>query len=163
MLILALISAPMFLLLGFRTYMFAYHKETKGAFFKNKNDLKTHLRAAYRQVTRNRYFFYNILLFPLIAGIGFLSVAHMFKVLAGNLLAEAIRGLSYGTMFHMGHHTGTVKFYPRNTKPASKAEWYVLQTETSHSVMINSPLKHVFGGLDLQIEHHLFPDPGRLL
>ena len=158
MLTLAVFSAPMFLLLGFRTYMFAYQRESKGTFLGKKTDLRAHLNAMLQQLTKNRYFFYNVLLFPLIAGLWFFSAWHMLKVLTANLLAEAIRGFSYGSMFHMGHHTGTVKFYPIHTKPANKAEWFVLQAETSHSVMMTSPLKHVFGGLDLQIEHHLFPD-----
>ncbi|MGI9516117.1 MAG: fatty acid desaturase family protein, partial [Pirellulaceae bacterium] len=153
---LAIFAAPMYVLLGLRTYIFAWEKENQQTF--NKNDFKIYVRAIYQQLTQNRYFFYNILLFPLLAGLWFFSAAQMLKVLVANLLAEAIRGLSYGSMFHMGHHTGTVKFYPRHVKPATKAEWYVLQTETSHSVMMKSPLKHVFGGLDLQIEHHLFPD-----
>ncbi|NRB41313.1 MAG: fatty acid desaturase [Pseudomonadales bacterium] len=153
---LALMSTVTFLVMGFRTYQFEDQKKINGVFV--DQSLKTYPGIFLRLLSKNRYFFFNLLLFPAIAGLCFLSAAQAAKVLLANLLAEAIRGLSYGTMFHMGHHTGTVKFYPKETKPANKAEWYVLQIETSHSVIMNAPFKHVFGGLDLQIEHHIFPD-----
>lgn len=147
--IILLLSLPIFLVTGFRTYEYLAVKE---------NEEKKASTLLKKLLTGTRYFFTNLVLFPLLAGVFFLSTGQFIKVLVGNLLAEAFRGLSYGTMFHMGHHTGTVKFYPENTLPANKAEWYIQQIETSHSVKINSPIKHMFGGLDLQIEHHLFPN-----
>ena len=147
--IISLMWLPLVLITGLRTYEFKATKEGKE---------KTMSSLLFNQLTGTRYFFVNWLLFPVIAGVGFLSFAHAMKVLLGNLLAEALRGVSYGTMFHMGHHSGNVKFYPENTEPANKAEWYVQQIETSHSVMMKSPLQYMFGGLDLQIEHHLFPN-----
>ncbi len=146
--IIALMSLPLVLITGLRTYEFQAAKD---------NEEKGMLSLLYRQLTGNRYFLVNLVFFPLLAGLAFFSFAHVLKVLLGNMLAEALRGLSYGSMFHMGHHTGTVKFYPENTEVANRSEWFVQQIESSHSVMMDSRVRYVFGGLDLQIEHHLFP------
>ncbi len=160
--IVLLTNLPTFLVLGYRSYLIEGRRDTRFAFRHSSGPV---LRDALkRQLTENRYFLYNWLLYPLLAGVFFLSLGHALKVLSANLLAEALRGLTYGSMFHMGHHTGTVKFYRSDFEPANKAEWYLLQAETAHNVNLRTPLKHVFGGLDLQIEHHLFPDlpPNRL-
>ena len=103
-----------------------------------------------------RYYGKEYVGYPLLAGPFFA------KVLLGNLLSELARDLHSGAIIYCGH-VGASDF-PRDTKPASRAEWYALQVEGSRDVELPALLSVLCGALDKQIEHHLFPrlPPNRL-
>jgi len=54
--------------------------------------------------------------------------------------------------------------YPEGTRAQSKGEWYAMQVESTNNFKVCLPLSILCGGLNLQIEHHLFPrlPPARL-
>jgi NADPH-dependent stearoyl-CoA 9-desaturase len=54
--------------------------------------------------------------------------------------------------------------YPRGTEAKGRAQWYAMQVEGSRDVEVPLPISILTGGLDRQIEHHLFPrmPPNRL-
>jgi linoleoyl-CoA desaturase len=60
-------------------------------------------------------------------------------------------------------HVGATDF-PSDAQPASRAEWYAMQVEAARDVEMPEWLSILCGGLDRQIEHHLFPrlPPNRL-
>jgi fatty acid desaturase len=94
--------------------------------------------------------------FPMLAGPFFP------KVLLGNWLSEVGRDLHAAAIIYCGH-VGASDF-PADHEPASRAEWYAMQVEAARDVEMPEWLSIMCGGLNLQIEHHLFPrlPPNRL-
>jgi linoleoyl-CoA desaturase len=86
------------------------------------------------------------------------------KVLAGNMLAELGRDLYSAATIYCGHIGGDVASWPEGTKPGSRGEWYAMQIEATNNFEVSRPISILCGGLDRQIEHHLFPQlpPERL-
>ncbi len=121
---------------------------------------KASKRRAFRRAFRKYgpYYFVEYVLFPALAGPMF------WKVLLGNWLAETLRDIySAATIFcgHVGEHVAS---YPVGTKANNRGEWYAMQIEATNNYEVG-PIRSVLcGGLDRQIEHHLFPrlSPQRL-
>jgi linoleoyl-CoA desaturase len=111
-------------------------------------------RAALRKVVR--YYRRELVFFPALAGPFF------WKVLLGNVLSEVARNLYTGATIYCGHVDTTD--YERGTRARGRHEWYAMQVEASHDFQVPLPLSILCGGLDYQIEHHLFPrlPPNRL-
>jgi NADPH-dependent stearoyl-CoA 9-desaturase len=97
------------------------------------------------------YYLKNYLFFPLLAGPGFL------KVLFGNWLAETMRDVYSAATIFCGHVGEDVKSYPEGTRARGRGQWYAMQIEATHNFETSRPLSILCGGLDHQIEHHLFP------
>jgi fatty acid desaturase len=116
------------------------------------------LRAAKRAFWSKmlRYYGREYLLFPVLAGPFF------WKPLLGNALSEVARDVYAAAVVYCGH-VGALD-YPRGTRAAGRAQWYVMQAEGSRDVEMPAWLSILCGGLDKQIEHHLFPrlPPNRL-
>ena len=49
------------------------------------------------------------------------------------------------------------KSYPRGTRAHDRGQWYAMQVEAANDFEVPWVLSVLCGGLDLQIEHHLFP------
>ncbi len=97
------------------------------------------------------YYAKNYVLFPLLAGPGFL------KVLAGNALAEVMRDLYSAATIYCGHIGEDVKDYPEGTKARNRGEWYAMQVDSANNFDVPLPVSMLCGALDLQVEHHMFP------
>jgi fatty acid desaturase len=95
----------------------------------------------------------DYLVFPLLAGPGFLSV------LAGNVVANVIRNIWTYTVIFCGHFTTDVETFPKSVlKNESRAHWYLRQVRGSSNLSGGFLLNVMTGNLSHQIEHHLFPD-----
>ena len=101
---------------------------------------------------------YNFVLWPAMAG------PMWWKVLAGNLSAEAIRNIYSIATIYAGHFGDDLNYYDRDFKPRSRGQWYKAQVEAAHNYEVPLPISILCGALDTQIEHHLFPKlpPNRL-
>ncbi len=110
-------------------------------------------RAALRKALRKYvpYYLYNFVLFPVLAGPMFL------KVLLGNVLAEVLRDIYSACTIFCGHVGHDVKSYPQGTRAHGRGQWYAMQVESTNDYEVCRPLSVLCGGLDRQIEHHLFP------
>jgi len=97
------------------------------------------------------YYAKEFVLFPALAGPFF------WKVLAGNALAEAARNAYSAATIVCGHTGGEVKSWPAGTRPRGRGEWYAMQVEATNDFEVSLPFSILCGGLDKQIEHHLFP------
>jgi NADPH-dependent stearoyl-CoA 9-desaturase len=97
------------------------------------------------------YYAKEYVLFPALAGPFF------WKVLAGNWLAETARNVYSAASIVCGHAGGDVKSWPAGTRAHGRGEWYAMQVEAAQDFEVSLPLSILCGGLDLQIEHHLFP------
>lgn len=100
----------------------------------------------------------NFVFWPLLAG------PLWMKVLAGNLTADMIRNIYSAATIYAGHFGEDLEYYDKDFKPKGKGEWYKAQAEAAHNYDVPLPISILCGGLDTQIEHHLFPKlpPNRL-
>jgi linoleoyl-CoA desaturase len=95
----------------------------------------------------------DYIVFPLLAGPGFLTV------FTGNLVANGLRNVWTYTIIFCGHFTTDVITYPKSTvKSETRAQWYVRQIRGSSNLSGGFVLDFLSGNLSHQIEHHLFPD-----
>jgi fatty acid desaturase len=110
-------------------------------------------REAWKKALRKYvpYYAYEYVLFPALAGPMF------WKVLLGNWMAETMRDLYSAATIFCGHVGERTQSYPEGTKTRSRGEWYAMQVEASNDFEVPWALSVLCGGLDRQIEHHLFP------
>jgi fatty acid desaturase len=95
----------------------------------------------------------DYVIFPLLAGPGFLTV------LAGNAVANVMRSLWTYTVIFCGHFTTDVETFPKSVlKNESRPHWYLRQVRGSSNLSGGFLLNVMTGNLSHQIEHHLFPD-----
>ncbi len=97
------------------------------------------------------YYFVNYVFFPALAGSLF------WKVLLGNWLAETARDVYSAATIWCGHAGEDVESWPAGTRPRGKGEWYAMQVRAANDFEVPLPISILCGGLDRQIEHHLFP------
>jgi linoleoyl-CoA desaturase len=97
------------------------------------------------------YYAKNYLFYPALAGPMF------FKVLFGNWLAETMRDVYSAATIYCGHVGEDTATYDEGSQARSRGEWYAMQAEATNNFEVNRPLSILCGGLDLQIEHHMFP------
>ena len=97
------------------------------------------------------YFLKEYVLFPLLAGPGFA------KVLLGNFLSSRLRDLYTAATVYCGHVGASVESFPPGTRAGSRGRWYAMQIASSNNFRASLPLQVLCGGLEHQIEHHLFP------
>lgn len=110
-------------------------------------------RKALVQLTRKYvpYYAYNYVLFPMLAG------AMWWKVLLGNWMAETARDVYSAATIFCGHIGEDVSSYEEHTRPKGKGGWYERQILGSQNFRVPYLVSVLCGGLDMQIEHHLFP------
>ena len=97
------------------------------------------------------YYAYEYLLFPFLAG------PFWWKVLLGNWLSEVMRDIYSAATIFCGHIGHDVAAYPEGDKANGRGAWYARQVEATNNFEVSKPISVLCGGLDLQIEHHLFP------
>lgn len=97
------------------------------------------------------YYAYNYVLFPSLAG------PFWWKVLLGNWLAETMRDVYSAATIYCGHVGDETATYPEGTRAHGRGSWYAMQVEATNNFEVPHLLSILCGGLDRQIEHHLFP------
>jgi fatty acid desaturase len=111
------------------------------------------VRRAWKKALRKYvpYYLKEYAFYPALAGPLF------WKVALGNFMAETLRsGYSAATIL-CGHVGGDVKSWPAGTRANGRGEWYAMQVESTNDFEVSLPLSILCGGLERQIEHHLFP------
>lgn len=97
------------------------------------------------------YYLLEYVVFPALAGVGW------WKVLLGNWMAETLRDVYSAATIFCGHIGDDVADWPSDARPRSRAEWYLMQAQSANDFRVPYVLSVLCGGLDYQIEHHLFP------
>jgi fatty acid desaturase len=97
------------------------------------------------------YYLKEYVFFPALAGPFF------WKVMLGNYLAGLLRDLYSAATIFCGHIGPDVASYPEGTKTRHRGEWFAMQVESTNNFDVSLPVSVLCGGLDHQIEHHLFP------
>jgi linoleoyl-CoA desaturase len=115
---------------------------------KNKMEIKEHLIF---WLTKSTYVFIYIIL-PIIM-VGWL------EALAGFALAAVVCGFTISVVFQLAHVVEGTQFpEPDETSNKIEKEWAVHQISTTANFATKSKLVSWFlGGLNFQVEHHLFP------
>jgi len=117
-------------------------------------------RLAWKRTLRKYvpYYLKNYVFFPLLAGPFF------WKVLLGNWLAEMMRDVYSAATIFCGHIGGDVESYAIGSKAKNRGHWYAMQIGATNNFEVPRLVSVFCGGLDKQIEHHLFPtfSPQRL-
>jgi len=90
-------------------------------------------------------------LFPALAGPFF------WKVLAGNWLSERMRDLYSAATIYCGHVGDEVASYAAGSRAKGRGQHYAMQAEASNNFTVPHPFNILCGGLEHQIEHHMFP------
>lgn len=136
-------------------YLFMIHETRFGT------DWQLYKKLPLKQKLKNlfySYWFKQYLLFPLLGILHPLGPINILKVWVGNALAEVFRSCTFFSLATVSHHTEAVKVLPPDFRPKNKAEYYIMQIETSHNVVSDSLARYNLGVLLInQIEHHLFP------
>jgi len=111
------------------------------------------VRFALRRALRKYlpYYAKNYALYPALAG------PLWPKVLLGNWLAETLRDVYTAASILCGHVGSDVQSFPEGKKATSRGAWYAMQIEATNNFEVPHVLSVLCGGLDHQIEHHLFP------
>ncbi len=114
---------------------------------------KESARLAWRRALRKYvpYYLKNYVLFPLLAG------PFWWKVLLGNWMAETLRDVYSAATIFCGHIGDDVQSYERGAKAKNRGHWYAMQIAATNDYEVSRPISILCGGLDRQIEHHLFP------
>jgi NADPH-dependent stearoyl-CoA 9-desaturase len=111
--------------------------------------VSTAARMAFRKFVP--YYAKEYVFFPLIAGPMFA------KVLLGNWLAETARDVYTAASIFTGHVGPDVAAYDTGTRARGRNAWYAMQVDATQNFEVPYLLSVLCGGLDHQIEHHLFP------
>jgi len=108
---------------------------------------------AHRQALRKYipYYAREYLLFPALAGPWFAKVA------LGNWLSETLRDLYTAATIYCGHVGPETTSYDEGEQPTSRGLRYEMQVRATNNFEVPWPLSILCGGLDRQIEHHLYP------
>jgi len=78
--------------------------------------------------------------------------------LAGFFVMHLFMGLSLALVFQLAHVVENTEFIDGNVIVKSEDEWAVHQVKTTSNFAVDSKLVSWFvGGLNFQVEHHLFP------
>jgi linoleoyl-CoA desaturase len=97
------------------------------------------------------YFGKEYVFFPLLAG------PMWWKVLAGNWMAETMRDIYSACSIFCGHVGPDLDGHPEGTHAHGRGEWYAMQIDQAQNFEVPYVLSVLCGGLDYQIEHHLYP------
>ncbi|MCO4746011.1 MAG: acyl-CoA desaturase [Proteobacteria bacterium] len=79
------------------------------------------------------------------------------KVALGNWTAGTLRNVYSAASIFCGHIGSEVVDYPEGTKAKGRGHWYEMQVQSAQNFQVPYVLSVLCGGLDYQIEHHLFP------
>lgn len=97
------------------------------------------------------YYGKEFVFFPALAG------PLWWKVALGNAAAELMRDVYSAASIFCGHVGPDVTSFEEGTRPQGKGGWYERQILATHNFEVPYVLSVLCGGLDYQIEHHLFP------
>ncbi len=79
------------------------------------------------------------------------------KVALGNWLAATMRDVYTAATIYCGHIGAEVADYDEGTRAGGRGAWYKMQVESANDFEVPRWISILCGGLDRQIEHHLFP------
>lgn len=100
----------------------------------------------------------KVFYFSLILGVPMWVLPHpVWMILLMFLLMHVVTGITLSLIFQLAHIMPSAQFVEQE-EPDIQQNWYVHQlSTTSNYAMDNRVLSWLIGGLNFQVEHHLFP------
>lgn len=96
----------------------------------------------------------NLFLFLVIP----IYVFGVWKALAGFLVMHGVLGITLALVFQMAHAVEEAEFPIPSDRNKIENEWALHQVKTTVNFAMNNPvISWLVGGLNYQVEHHLFP------
>lgn len=116
---------------------------------------KRHPRKEIVLLIASKLFYYGyMIVVPIIV----LDVA-WWQFLIGFLTVHLTAGIILGVVFQMAHTVENTEFPQSDEKGSMPDSWAVHQMKTTGNFAMNNPVINWFvGGLNFQVEHHLFPN-----
>jgi len=145
-----------FILYSFGTISWVLFRDYRNFFRKRIGayDIKGHPK---REIVLLIFFKSLYYFLALVLPIMLLSVP-WWMVLVGFLVLHLVEGLALATIFQLAHVVDLVKFPEPDPKGSMEDNWAIHQMKTTADFATKSRLAHwLFGGLNFQVEHHLFP------
>jgi linoleoyl-CoA desaturase len=129
-------------------HLIKYHKN--GMLKKQKMSL----RNAIIELTVLKIFYFSyILILPI-----FITGLPWYHVVAGFVITQMVAGILLACIFQLAHVMETSEFPAPSDDRKMENSWAVHQVlNTTNFAPNNKPLSWFIGGLNYQIEHHLFP------
>ncbi|MEJ7739463.1 MAG: acyl-CoA desaturase [Chitinophagaceae bacterium] len=145
-----------FFLYGFASLSWVFRKDYL-KFFKNK--IGQHPNTNHPKKEYFNLFFFKSINYSLFIGLPLVILDITFlQFLAGFLVMHLVQGLVLGVIFQLAHVVEGVAFPFPDDQGNIEEEWAVHQLRTTANFASKSRLVSFFcGGLNFQIEHHLFP------
>jgi len=145
-------------LYGLMTMMWVLHKDFKQLKRYSDKNLIKGVRGTYKKelaiiIFSKIFYYFYILLIPML-----LVDISIFQWLAGFLLMHFITGVVLGYVFQMAHVIEETHFPEPKPGNSIENEWAIHQMyTTANFARKNKLLSWYVGGLNYQVEHHLFP------
>jgi linoleoyl-CoA desaturase len=117
-------------------------------------DKSTHRKEIWKSIYWKLIYYSYILVLPMI-----FNSAGVIWIVVGFLSMHFVTGLLVSTIFQLAHVMPDMSFPQVNTNNEIESNWYVHQLETTSNFSPKSAwFSWLIGGLNYQIEHHLFPN-----
>lgn len=125
-----------------------------------QHQLGGHYRASFPRVEVLRLFGYKILYYCVFLVIPLVFIAlPWYWILLGFFLAHFVEGFTMAIIFMLAHVIEGTEFPEPDADGSVNLSWGALQMHTTSNFAVNNPvINYLFGGLNFQIEHHLFPN-----
>ena len=128
-------------------------------YFKYKKEGVNKQSAAENRITLAKIVLLKVVYFAVIIGLPILVGYSFLQVLAGFLIMHVIGGIVLSVVFQLAHVVEETDFPLPDTEGNMEDSWAVLQLKTtSNFARHNKFLNWYVGGLNFQVEHHLFPN-----
>lgn len=145
-----------FFLYLFATLSWVFVKDYKKFFQPN---IGSHNNQPHPNIEYFRLFFYKVVYYTLFIALPMIFIARpWYEILIGFVILHFIEGMTLSLVFQLAHVVEDVSFPSPNTEGKLNKTWAAHQMYTTANFSCNSQLAFILcGGLNFQIEHHLFP------
>lgn len=145
-----------FFLYGLSSLTWVFVKDYKKFF---QHQLGGHYRASFPKKEIIRLFAYKALYYVVFLVVPLLVIdLQWYWILFGFVLAHFVQGLTLAIIFMLAHIIEGTAFPEPGPDGQLDMSWGDLQMHTTSNFAVRNPIvNYLFGGLNFQVEHHLFP------
>ena len=145
-----------FVLYSLSTFFWVLIKDYKKFF---QRQLGGHFRKTFPKKEIFRLFFYKLLYYALFLALPIIVIdVAWYWVIFGFIMSHLLEGFLVSIIFMLAHIVEDTDFPEPSEEGKMNMPWADLQLHTTSNFAIrNRVVNYLFGGLNFQIEHHLFP------
>lgn len=145
-----------FILYCWSTLLWVFIKDYKKFF---KHQLGGHYRERFPKKEIIRLFTYKAIYYFVFMVVPFLVIdLNWYQILLGIVLAHFVEGFTLTIIFMLAHVIENTSYPIPNKENEVQLPWADMQLYTTSNFATNNKVvNYLFGGLNFQVEHHLFP------